>query len=291
MKLRLEQITSYLKEPYPYYYRDRKRFLLWLLLISMVSFCFSYFFEPFEVTIAEHKINSIGILLIHAFIPFPIAYVYIHIINKKLKNDMDWTLGKEIFNLSMILLIIGIVDFLIRDLIYTNPDNWSLRYFWEEIRNTFLVGFLLLVVVLPINLERLINKHTSHLKKLRFNTVPKEKDDTITIKNLVSNEDFELRIKDFLFAKVESNYTEIVTLSEDGIHKTLIRIPLKELEEQLRAVPSVLKIHRSYLVHLDAIESVSGNAQGYQLKLKNCPTQIPVSRSNIAHFNTIYSKT
>lgn len=284
-------IQTYLKEPYPYYYKNRQRLILLLLLISILSFAFSYFFEPFEVNVTEHKIDSIWILFIHAFMSFPVAYLYLSIMDKKRENDTDWVLGKEIFHLSMILIIIGITSFLIRDLIYTNPDNWSFKYFWEEIRNTFLIGFLLLLIVLPINLERLISKHTSILKELPVKNKLEQSNAILSIKKTISDEKFELKIKEFLFAKVESNYTEIYTLSSNGINKTLIRITLKELEEQLKAVShSVFKTHRSYLVHLNAIESITGNAQGYQLFLKNCQITIPVSRSNIASFNIAYSK-
>ena len=263
-----------------------------LVLISLLSFIFSYSFEPFNVNETEHKINSIWILLIHACTPFPIAFTYIRVLNRNCKNESTWTLGKEAFHLSVILLIIGVTSFLIRDLIYTNPDNWSFRYFWEEIQNTFLIGFLLVLIVLPLNLERLIHIHQSRLRKLPVNSPESALNNSfITVINLVSNERFELKMADFIFAKVESNYTEIFTASSNGINKTLIRITLKELEEQLAPVSeSVFKTHRSYLVHLNKIESISGNAQGYQLVLKNCSITIPVSRSNIANFNIAYSK-
>lgn len=287
----MTQIKTYLNEPYPYYYRNQRRLILLFLLIAFLSFIFSYLFEPFEVNTAEHKIDSIWILLIHAFTPFPIACVYFMLLSKKLKNDMNWTLGKEIFHLSLVLIIIGIVGFLIRDLIYTNPDNWSFRYFWEEIRNTFLIGFLLLIIVLPMNLERLINKHSSFLKKLPTNSKSKESNAVIKIKTSVLGEKLELSIKEFLFAKVESNYTEVYTFSSNEINKTLIRITLKELEEQLKPVSHhFFKTHRSYLVNLNAIDSISGNAQGYRLLLKNSSIIVPVSRSNITNFNRAYAK-
>jgi len=289
MKLIWTHLKSYLKEPYPYYYGNTKRLFFLILLISVLSFGFSYFFEPFGVNVAEHKINSIWIILVHAFIPLPIAYIYFSLLDRTLKDDSAWTLGKEIFHLSIILLIIGIADFLIRDLIYTNPDNWSPRYFWVEIRNTFLVGFLLLSIVLPLNLERLIIKHTSSLKKLSINS--QEPSTTIVfLMNSVSNEKFELEIKKFLFAKVESNYTEVFTSCSDGINKTLIRITLKEVEEQLKSFTHIYKTHRSYLVNLNAIKSISGNAQGYRLVLKDGVMNVPVSRSNIVDFKAIYSK-
>ncbi|WP_431165128.1 LytR/AlgR family response regulator transcription factor [Tenacibaculum halocynthiae] len=290
--MKLAQIKNYLKEPYPYYYEKSDRLLLLLLFIAILSFLFSYFFEPFVVNVNEHKISYFWILLIHAFTPFPIAYLYFILLNNSKKDTEIWTLGKEIFHLSMILLIIGITSFLIRDLIYTNPDNWSFKYFWEEIRNTFLIGILLLVVVLPINLERLINKHKASLKEI----TPINFDSTshnliISIKNSMSEDCFELKIKDFLFAKVESNYTEVYTFSTNKIHKTLIRVTLKDLEEQLKLVShNIFKSHRSYLVNLNKINSISGNAQGYELVLKNSSLKVPVSRSNITKFNTAYSK-
>ena len=283
-------IKKYLKEPYPYYYSDQKRLLLFLVFISVLSFCFSFFFEPFVVNVAEHKIGSIWILVIHASIPFPIAYIYFYILSALHKDETSWTLGKEIFSLSILLLIIGISDFLIRDIIYTNPDNWSFHYFWEEIRNTFLVGFLLLALVLPLNLERLIKKHTATLKKLAIGTLDNPSNSTLLIKTFITNEHIELKIEAFLFAKVESNYTEIITKSTSGFHKVLVRITLKELEEQLKSFSFVYKTHRSYLVNLNHIKSISGNAQGYYLFLKNYDTPVPVSRSNIEEFNSLYSK-
>jgi hypothetical protein len=283
-----KQLKGYLKEPYPYYYSNRQRVVFLLLFLSVLSFCFSYFFEPFGVNLAEHNINSIWILFIQAFIPFPIAFIYLSFINKNIKGDTSWTLGKELFNLSIILLLIGITGFLIRDILYVNPNNWSLRYFWEEIRNTFLVGFLLLIIVLPINLERLIHKYTSSINK-RPITATKELSNTfVTIKTSIVHEDFKLQVSKFIFAKVESNYIEVFTSSSVGITKTLIRMTLKELEDQLHSFPYVFKAHRSYLVNLYAIEATSGNAQGYQLTLKDCSTTIPVSRSNITKFNSVY---
>ena len=134
------KMKVYIKQPYPYYYEDLKKVFLLLCCISIVSFLFSYLFEPFNTDEAEHKISSLEIVIMHALIPVPIALGYLFLLNKTIKDTISWTIGKEFFHLSMILFIIGLTDFLIRDLIYTNPDNWSLRYLWEEIRNTFLVG-------------------------------------------------------------------------------------------------------------------------------------------------------
>ncbi|MBC8755063.1 LytTR family transcriptional regulator DNA-binding domain-containing protein [Kordia sp. YSTF-M3] len=285
----ISKLIKYLQEPYPYLYRNTQRLLLFLGIISALSFFFSYTFEPFEVNVAEHKMDYFWISFIHAFLPFPIAFVYFTIVNWSLKDDSRWTLGKEIFHLSILLLCIGITDFLIRDVIYDNPNNWSLRYFFEEIRNTFLVGTLLLIIVLPLNLERLIYKSTKSLKRLKLQAPNKSiKQQLVNIASFTENYQFD--IAQFLFAKVESNYTEIYIYNDSEVKKILLRITLKELETQLQAFPNIYKTHRSYLVNLQKITACTGNAQGYQLSLEDYSGTVPVSRSNITAFNAYFSK-
>ena len=285
----ISKLTKYLQEPYPYIYRNTQRLLFVLGIISVLSFVFSYLFEPFEINVAEHKIDYFWISFIHAFLPFPIAFIYFTSVNWSLKDDSRWTLGKELLHLSIMLICIGIADFLVRDFIYDNPNNWSFRYFYEEIRNTFLVGTLLLIIVLPLNLERLIHKSTKSLEKLKLQTskIPLNPE----IIQIVSNtENYQFDATQFLFAKVESNYTEIYTYEGDEVKKTLFRITLKELETHLQAFPNIYKTHRSYLVNLDTITDCKGNAQGYQLSLENYVETVPVSRSKLSDFNAYFSK-
>lgn len=285
----LPKIIQYLKEPYPYLYRNHKRLLSLLITIGILSFLFSYTFEPFEVNVAEHKIDYLWILLIHAFFPLSIAYVYFLILNYAVKDDSRWTLGKELFYLSLILVITGIGNFLIRDLIYDNPNNWSVEYFVEEIRNSLLVGGLLLVIVLPLNLERLIYKHIKALEDLELKT-PTIHVTAPLIQIPSGNEKYQLDMQQFLFAKVESNYTEIYIYDGNELKKGLFRITLKELENYLKEYPHIYKTHRSYLVNLHKITACVGNAQGYQLSLKNYSKTVPVSRSKLNEFNEYFSK-
>ncbi len=249
---------------------------------------FSYVFEPFEINTTEHKMDQIWINCVHAFLPLPIVFLYFTIVNWFVKDDSHWTIGKEMLHLSIVLILIGIGSFLIRDLIYNNPNNWSFRYFYEEIRNSFFVGVLLLAIVLPLNLQRLIQKHSKSVEKLTFSpSLETAKSQTIHI--ALGNENIQFDIQQFLFAKVESNYTEIYVLDNDIVHKTLVRITLKELEIRLQEFSNIYKTHRSYLVNLDKITSSTGNAQGYQLSLQNYTDTVPVSRSKLKAFDMYFS--
>lgn len=284
------KINTYIRQPYPYYYEDLKRVFLLLCLLAFISLLFTYLFEPFTVNDTEHRIDSIWILVLHAIIPIPIAMAYLFFLNKLVFDIDKWTLGKEFFHLALILLLIGFANFFIRDFIYTNPDNWSWRYLWEEIRNTFLVGSLLLVIVLPLNLERLWYRHLKFLEKLPNHPAIEKNKGIVNIATPIPSEQFKLHMKRFLFAKVDGNYLEIFRSSSEGFEKDLKRMTLKEFIDQVSAFPFILKVHRSYVVNLQVIKSISGNATGYQLHLNDYyEGTVPVSRSNIQAFNKFYA--
>lgn len=140
---------------------------------------------------------------------------------------------------------------------------------------------------MPLNLERLIKKHTAYSKKINIEPFGSYKNnEVVVIQTQITTEIVHLNITTFLFAKVEGNYTEIHTKSQ----KILVRLTLKELEVQLTTFAFIVKTHRSYLVNLYQVAAVSGNAQGYLIHLKDCTTLLPVSRSKIEAFNTAYQK-
>ncbi|MCA1751378.1 MAG: LytTR family transcriptional regulator, partial [Flavobacteriales bacterium] len=64
----------------------------------------------------------------------------------------------------------------------------------------------------------------------------------------------------------------------------LLRLPLSAAEEALSARPAFFRCHRSWLVNLDRLENVEGNARGYRLHLEGMKGSVPVSRSRIPDF-------
>lgn len=59
----------------------------------------------------------------------------------------------------------------------------------------------------------------------------------------------------------------------------LLRSSLKKTEEDLKNHSQFCRCHRAYIVNLQKVESVTGNARGLKLTLKNCREEVPVSRS------------
>ncbi|MCG2616722.1 LytTR family transcriptional regulator [Terrimonas sp. NA20] len=279
------RLQKFLSQPYPFYYQGRLLITSSLILFISV-FLFNYLIEPFEVNVQEHRMPFVFICLIHALIPAIIYWLCFSRLQKIPGLDERWNVGREIIVIVSLLLLIGIVQFLIRDVIYNNPNNWSWRYFYEEIRNALLVGALFSCIFVPANFNRLYRLNRSHAEALPEVRLPQDvvTGKFIPIQTQVRSDDFLLDAGALLFARAEKNYVEIYLDNDGLVHKLLKRISMKELEAQLAGLPFLLKTHRSYLVNLLVIEEVSGNAQGYRLRLKQCDEAIPVSRNLIAAF-------
>jgi hypothetical protein len=278
-------VQEFLKQPYPYYFKGKNLWVLAAMIFAM-SMGFNYFFEPFVVYRPEHKVSYFWISMIHSLNAFFCVLVVIGINNLRVNED-KWTVGNEIALISGVLLMIGISQFLVRDLIYANPDNWSLRYFWEEIRNTFLVGLLFALILVPLNYLRLMKAHLKTAQSLNsqhHSYFPGRKDKNLPIVTQQKSDDFYLNPEDFLFAKSEGNYLEIFLENGEQPNKVLKRMTMKEFESQLESFPHFFKTHRSFLVNLQKVEQVKGNAQGYQLEIKSYTNPLPVSRGMISDF-------
>ncbi len=75
------------------------------------------------------------------------------------------------------------------------------------------------------------------------------------------------------------NYVQVYYLNPEGVLvQHLLRSTLKRVALELEGICSFFRCHRAFIVNLEHVEQVFGNAQGYRLKLRNVPDPIPVSR-------------
>ncbi len=277
-------------QPYPYHYHFRG--LLRLAIISFVAvFVFLWLFEPFHVNPEEQKLDYWLICLLHASVPVFIFYFYFSLLNLVVSERVkdNWTLGKEVLHLGSLFFLFGIASFLLRDVIYTNPDNWSWRYFFEEIKNTFLGGTLISSLLILLNFYRLYaaTQKQALLLNIHLPETKVKELQPISIATQVKADDFDLKIETFLFARAEGNYVEIFCRTEDGVKKELKRITLTKLESQLSILPQLIRCHRAYLVNTTNIYRIDGNAQGYRVSFAGTTEQALVSRNKMPAFNAL----
>jgi hypothetical protein len=90
-----------------------------------------------------------------------------------------------------------------------------------------------------------------------------------------------------LFLVAEENYVAVHFWDEKE-QRVLIRNTLTRLQEQVRQFhPFLFRCHRRYIVNIQKITSVTGNAQGFRLFLEDGSQVIPVSRQYIREFRSI----
>lgn len=285
-------MLRFFQQSYPYYYSGKKLFYL-MGLICCMGLIFNYFFEPFIVYRPEHKVDYFWISAIHSVNPAWIGLAWGALWNWRADQE-KWTVGKELLVVGGYFLCVGISQFLIRDLIYDNPDNWTWKYLLEEIRNTFLVGTLFVLILVPINFVRLQHKHEKQAANIKLPTITsyglKEDCPMSFVQTQQKSDDFELDLGQFLMAKAAGNYVEIFLEKGENVEKLIKRMPLKGLENQLGHLPFLLKTHRSHLVNLRKVKEVKGNAQGLQLTLSTKLGCVPVSRGMLAQFEKNFTK-
>jgi hypothetical protein len=275
-----------LRQPYPYYYFRANLPRLAATAFAII-FIFLLAFKPFIVNPAEQRIGYWLICAIHALLPVLIFSIYFFFADRILSETSKerWSLGTEVAHLCILFFLFGIASFLVRDIIYTNPDNWSWYYFKEEIKNTFLGGTLISLILILLNFYRLYTRSQQQAVNISKQLHPPAAEPvrTISIVANVKGDDFELDLASFLFARSSGNYVEVHSRAGTGITKQLKRLTLGQLETQLS--PHVVRTHRSYIVNPKHIIHVSGNAQGYALSFSGTGMKAPVSRSNIPLFD------
>ena len=283
----MKDFSKFIDQPYPFYYKGKK---LWQIcvVIFLLAFFFNYVIKPFEIDYSELRFDYFWIAIAHSTVPIVLLIFLALLFSQSPIATEDWILKKEIIFISIFLIITGLGQFLIRDLIYNNNENWSLVHLLEEIRNTIFGGLPLALLIISINLNIQFFKNSNKASELTGELASNQtssRDNELIIETDVKSETFQMQIDQFLFAKAAGNYTELMLLNENQTAQEVKRLKLKDLELLLENFPQILRTHRSYLVNRNYIKSISGNAQGYKLKLKNYTETIPVSRTYLQHFN------
>ena len=238
-------------------------------------FCFILvFLQPFDTYNVEMPFKNLK--LIGYFLPVAISIMGIHVLeNWWFKQSQKWHLYHEIATMILGILIITLLSFLyLNHVVNPKPVPWNEFFIW--FRN-FGLPFSPIVLVLWLYL------------RFRFSTIdlgsnPSDADKAYEIEGDNSNEKYRFKWNDFLMARSQSNYVEIVLMEKDTLQKTLIRSTLSKLISQL---PDALQVHRSYIINSAHLEKLEGNARKGWCKLKGLDEQVPVSPK---HFKALKSR-
>ena len=97
-----------------------------------------------------------------------------------------------------------------------------------------------------------------------------------------TSETVTLQVTDLLYIEAVGNYVKVYHLKDNQVQTDMLRATSKQIEEELRAYPTVVRCHRAFLVNLGQVDQIVSRAGSMQLLIKYCNDSLPVSRSNMA---------
>jgi hypothetical protein len=209
----------------------------------------------------------------------------------KFFSEPDWTVGREMAWTLVNVALIGLANLLYSVAIGFARFSLEMLLWFEAY--TLLIGLFPVTVVILWTEARLSRRYRQGSAEVNAAmpkaaasvegqvgeaAVPSEDVVTIIIPSENGREDMALSRRDLLFIRSAGNYLEVHHSKGDDVTRQVLRGSLKRAEEALTGHPRLLRCHKSHLVNLDRVATVSGNAQGYHLHLDRGADTVPVSR-------------
>lgn len=194
-------------------------------------------------------------------------------------SNAHWTVGREIALVLTNILLIAIVNrlyltWLLHDV--TRVSSWP-----SMILLTFLIGLFPTVAAVLASYIVQLRRYTqlatdlpTHAPAPPMAGIPAS---VLTLTAENEKETLKLPPADLFYIESSDNYCTVVYRQNGQADKVLLRSSLSRLEGQINR-PDIVRCHRSYVVNLDQVERVTGNAQGYKLHLANGQFTVPVAR-------------
>lgn len=97
-----------------------------------------------------------------------------------------------------------------------------------------------------------------------------------------TSETVTVQLDHLLYIEAVGNYSKVFQWSDGQVRCDMLRATSRQMEEDLRVCPTIIRCHRAYLVNLHQVEQIVTHAGTMQLVLRHTHESIPVSRSRMS---------
>jgi DNA-binding LytR/AlgR family response regulator len=276
------RLKNTLKSPFPYFLNDeRKNFFLSLAISAFVVILLVGFNPMARVDL--HKTFLIALITFLVLFPavvitprlFPAAF-----------DTVGWTFGKHLVFTAAVLLAIGAVISTVLYLLNYYPYftfTQTLKHCYPDV---FIYGMVPSTILTLAMKNRLLKQNLDNAilanHELAKIHMLKGKEAVATENSLTihsdTSETLRLNLPELLFVEASDNYSTFFWKQGAAVEKKMMRMNLKNVESQLNN-SFTLRCHRSFIVNIYWIDTISGNTNGYKLTIAGSDFSIPVSRS------------
>jgi len=151
--------------------------------------------------------------------------------------------------------------------------------------NIVLLSLVVVLILVIINEYEFLKKRVENLlnqmKNPDFQQPDTENDEGIEFESENQSEHLFLYPEQIIVIKAANNYIEIIFRQNEKVSRRLIRSTLKNTEKMLLKHPSLIRVHRSFIVNVNSIQKVNKSPEGLKLVLYDYPKAVNVSRQYI----------
>jgi len=273
-------MNDYLNKPFPFIEKKNSRVLASFLFSGFI-YVFLLIFQPFGISNIQYYkpifvLGFFGITLIVMLF----SYLVMPIIFKNIFDIDKWTIKKNLAFIVIQFLVITVLNW-----IYTSTFGKGIV---EQHNLLFFVFVTVSVGIIPTLfltyfIEKKLTQKNQHIAINFTNNIQyqsnKSENTIIKLVSKNSDETIVIDLKQLICVKSEGNYIKVFFLEDNLLKSRLIRNSISKIEEQLIIFKTIKRCHRSYIVNLDKVEKMTGNARNLNLHIKNLDFTIPVSRS------------
>lgn len=286
-----------LKQPFPYNPSTSSK-LGMAAFFGIFIFVFLMIFKPFDLDHYPAQ-RLILIALGYGGITFTCVFLATTIFPICLPssfNELSWTTGRQIIFTAGVIFFVGLVNYLVSPLLVDTTLELKSLIWFQGI--TLAIGILPVSIFILLRQNLLLKKFSGQAelieKKLQERhdtnngTIPEPEKKSVNRFSFVGdyqNERVELFPDDLYVVTSASNYIKLFHLQKEQLVYSMIRSTLKKAEETVLSEPNFFKCHRAYIINLDKVVHVEGNAQGYKVRIEGYEELIPVSRNLNTEFS------
>ena len=281
----MKQPWSWFLQPFPLELDWRRLWMSLALGVGFVTF-FLFMFRPFGMQdlSAGKAFNvaiSFGLVTGLATVIWFSMVRYLH--KAGLIREENWTSGKEILADLGFIIFVGMANMVYSSIRFSSPITLETFIIWQKL--TFLVGLFPTIFGVLLKQIRLMKHYSNEATILNASISGRESEKSGPNGNALrllgdnQNEELIIPADSLYYVSAADNYVQVYYRKEGSLESTMLRSTLKKIEGMLTGQEAFFRCHRTYLVNLNKVNGISGNAQGFKLELEGIDDPIPVSRS------------
>jgi DNA-binding LytR/AlgR family response regulator len=192
---------------------------------------------------------------------------------------MDWTIKKEVIYILWNVLIISILVSMYSFFCVGEYNLYNIILF--PIISIFAIApFVITYVIINEKiLSKSLNKEADAISSsMNYKKrLTNQKDELVEFNGHDGSK--KIRVFDIIFLAETKTYVAVYYFNNGIMNELKLKMTLKEAREELRKYTAFYRCQKRWVVNLDFVVSLSANARGYLLDLKDCKISVPVSRN------------